>query len=498
MPASAVLRSLGSTRGKYRVLHLSWIAFCATFLVWFDFAPFATTIGHQLHLTKSQLTTISLCNLGLTVPTRMLIGAALDRYGPRRVFPVVLVFAAVPNTVFALADSFSTLVFSRLALSVVGGGFVVGIRMIAEWWPADEIGTAEGIYGGWGNLGGGLATVGLPVLADWIGGHDGWRWSIGVMGLLAAAWGVVYWLKAEDTPPGRAWKAPSRQGALEVTSRASVGGLVLLTLPVIGVVGLTAYRIEDVHVISRSVLVALIVTLVVIAAAMVAQILRVNRPALAGAYPEGARYPLRSVALCCLAYSITFGGELAMLSLLPTFYGDTWKLGVASAGAVAGTFGLMNLVTRPGGGIASDTYGRRRATLVVMLAGVAAGFVVMSLLHAAWPVALGALVGVVAGGFLQAGSGATFAIVPQVAPRVGGQVAGLVGAYGNIGGAVWLFVLLYVTPQTLFAVIAAAAAAVGLLVLLFLPEPAEEVPFSPPAPEMAGRAGDPVETGVTE
>lgn len=474
---SNLLRSLGRFQGKSRALHLSWSAFFVSFLLWFDFAPFAGPIGRQLHLSPAQLTTIGLCNLGLTVPARMLVGMAVDRFGPRRVFPAILFLAVVPNTVSALAATFSTLVLSRLALSVVGGGFVVGIRMVAEWWPAEEIGAAEGVYGGWGNLGGGVATVGLPLLAGWLGGPDGWRWSIGLTGLAAAAWGVVYLVLARDTPDGTAWSPPARQGALEVTSRRSVAGLVLLTLPVVGVLGLVAYRIELVHVISPPTLAVLLAGVVLVAGALVVQVLRVNRPALAGSYPPAERYPLRSVALCCLAYAVTFGGELAMLSMLPTFFGTTWHLGVASAGAVAGTFGLMNLVTRPGGGIASDLSGRRRAVLVAALVGVAGGFAVMSRSGAAWPVAAAAAVGLVASACLQAGSGATFAVVPQIAPRLGGQVAGLVGAYGNIGGIVWLFLLLYLTPQRLFAVMAGSGAVVGLLVLRWLPAPiGREVP----------------------
>src|SRR6267154_6579506 len=143
-----ILRSLASFRDRTKALHLSWVAFFCTFVVWFDFAPFSTTIGHQLHLTKTQLAAIALCNLGLTVPARVLVGAALDRFGPRRVFSCILIFAAVPNTIFALATNFPTRVLSRLALSVVGAGFVVGVRMIKEWWPKAELGTAEGLYGG--------------------------------------------------------------------------------------------------------------------------------------------------------------------------------------------------------------------------------------------------------------------------------------------------------------------------------------------------------------
>jgi NNP family nitrate/nitrite transporter-like MFS transporter len=257
-----------------------------------------------------------------------------------------------------------------------------------------------------------------------------------------------------------------------VTSRPAALGLAVLTVPVVGVLSLIAYRIELVHVISPGAFAGCGVVLAVLAAAQIGQVLRVNRPALNNAYPAAARYPFRAVVLCCLAYAVTFGGELAVLSILPTFYGHTWHLGVATAGAAAGTFGLMNLVTRPAGGILSDSTGRRRLTLAGMLAGVAVGFGLMSLLHEQWPVVAAVLLGIGASAFLQGGSGATFAVVPQIAPKVGGQLAGLVGAYGNIGGIVLLFVFLYVTPQHLFLVMGASAVVVGTLVWRFLPDPA--------------------------
>jgi hypothetical protein len=39
------VRGLWSFQGKYRVLHLTWIAFFLSFVVWFNFAPFANTIA---------------------------------------------------------------------------------------------------------------------------------------------------------------------------------------------------------------------------------------------------------------------------------------------------------------------------------------------------------------------------------------------------------------------------------------------------------------------
>ena len=85
----------------------------------------------------------------------------LDKYGPRLTYSVLLIYAAIPCVMFASANSFEMLVVSRLLLGIVGAGFVIGIRMVAEWFPPKEIGLAEGIYGGWGNFGSAASALSL-------------------------------------------------------------------------------------------------------------------------------------------------------------------------------------------------------------------------------------------------------------------------------------------------------------------------------------------------
>jgi NNP family nitrate/nitrite transporter-like MFS transporter len=73
--------------------------------------------------------------------------------------------------------------------------------------------------------------------------------------------------------------------------------------------------------------------------------------------------------------------------------------------------------------------------------------------------------------FVQAGEGAVFAMVPLVKRRLTGQVAGMAGAYGNVGGVTFLTVLSFVEPALFFITIAVAAFVVMILVALFLEEP---------------------------
>jgi NNP family nitrate/nitrite transporter-like MFS transporter len=362
------------------------------------------------------------------------------------------------------------MVFSRLALSVVGAGFVVGIRMVSEWFPPREVGTAEGVYGGWGNFGSAAAAFTLPVAAGFLGGDDGWRWAIFAVGVVAALYGLAYLRLVQDTPDGVAYARPHRQGALEVTTRSGVFGLAALTVPVNAVLALIGWRIWREDVIGDA---AFVGTLVAVVALLVVQeitVFRINRPALRDEYPPEDRYPVRSVAVLCLAYFATFGSELAVVTMLPGFFADTWGLGPAAAGVAASGFAFMNLMSRPAGGLLSDVLGSRRRTLGTLLVGLVAGYAVLATLGPAWPWVLAVAACMACSFFVQAGEGAVFAIVPLVKKRVSGQVAGMAGAFGNVGAVCFLTAGILVSTRAFFLLIAAASI-VALVANRWLVEP---------------------------
>jgi MFS transporter, NNP family, nitrate/nitrite transporter len=467
--ASRHVNSLWRFTGRHRILHLTWFAFFLTFVVWFAFAPLAGIVGDELDLDGSQLTVLALCNVALTVPARVLVGMALDRWGPRRVYGWILIYAVIPTIMTAMATSFDLLVVARLAASIVGAGFVVGIRMVSEWFPPREVGVAEGVYGGWGNFGSAAAAFTLPTLAGLVGG---WRGAVVATGIVAAAYGIAYLRLVSDTPDGGDIVRPPRQGALEVTSRRAVYGLILLNAPLLGVLGLLAWRLQLADFIEPSTTWIIAGILVVLLAAQTRVIVQVNRAALAEEYPEQDRYPFSSVAILCLVYAITFGSELAVVSMLPGFFGSTFDLSPVAAGAMASAFAFMNLVARPTGGILSDLLGSRRKTLLVLLWCLGGGYGLMAVINGSWPLVAAVAATMVCSFFVQAGEGATYAIVPLVKHRVTGQISGIVGAYGNIGALLFLTLLLVAGPTTFFVVIGVSAI-VAAVSCHWLQEPAD-------------------------
>ena len=189
---------LGFTEIQSRTLHLTWIAFFLTFVVWFNMAPFNTTIMHQLGLKEAEINILMICNVALTIPARIFIGSLTDQYGPQKVFSGLLLFAGLVCFAFSMSQNFESLLINRLLMGIVGGGFVVGIKMIAEWFPNNKMGIAQGIYAGWGNFGAAAAAFSLPLIAIPFSIEIGWRIATAFSGILCIIWAFVYFRFCPD------------------------------------------------------------------------------------------------------------------------------------------------------------------------------------------------------------------------------------------------------------------------------------------------------------
>ena len=132
--------------------------------------------------------------------------------------------------------------------------------------------------------------------------------------------------------------------------------------------------------------------------------------------------------------------------MLPLFFIDLFDLTIAHAGLLAGSFALTNLIARPFGGWLSDVIGRKK-TIVILLVGLAVGYLTMSTFSADNSLFFVIPITMFCAFFVTAGNGAVFAMVPIIKRRMTGQIAGQVGAYGNVGAVSFLTVLSFVSPQ---------------------------------------------------
>lgn len=458
---------------EIRALHLTWIAFFISFYVWFNMAPLATTIlKNNAWLTAKDLKIIAICNVALTIPARLITGMALDKYGPRRVFSILMVICGIPALFFAFGNTLSQLIISRLVLSSIGASFVVGIHMTALWFKPKDIGFAEGFYAGWGNFGSAGAALTLPTIALMLwGGDNGWRYAIALSGLMMMAYGVYYWFAITDGPVGTVHRRPRKVAALEVSTWGDMIQLIIWTIPTVGILSILVWRIRSANYISDT---GAFIAYAVIAAVVIFQIIqifRVNVPVLKKGVPEDDKYPFSSVAALNATYFANFGAELAVVSMLPAFFESVWTLTPAAAGMIAASFAFVNLFARPLGGWVSDRFSSRKTIMMVYMFGIAVGFGLMGMMDSAWPIALATLVTVCCSMFVQGAEGATFGIIPSIKRRLTGQISGMAGAYGNVGAVFYLFVYTFVTPNQFFYIIAGGALLAFIFCLIMLKEP---------------------------
>ncbi|MDC9724300.1 MAG: NarK family nitrate/nitrite MFS transporter [Gammaproteobacteria bacterium] len=468
---SAQKLKLLSFSGNTKILHLSWMAFFISFVVWFNHAPLLISIQETLNLTSQQVKTILILNVALTIPARIVVGMLVDKYGPKIMFPLLLGISSFICFFFALADTFEQLAAARFMLGFVGAGFVIGIRMISEWYPAKQVGLAEGIYGGWGNFGSAAAAMTLPTVALMFGGDDGWRYAIASTGAIALVYAFIYYNSVSDTPKGSTYFKPKKSGGMEVTSKGDFFLYLAMNIPLYAALALLTWKLSPsgVSLLSAGIAQAIYIGLGVLYFYQAYHIYQVNKSIFTTPVPEIHRYKFKQVAVLNLAYLATFGSELAVVSMLPLFFHDTFNISAVQAGLLASGFAFMNLVSRPVGGLFSDRWGRKR-TLTICITGLAIGYLIMSQITAEWAIVFAVLATMACSFFVQAGEGAVFAVVPLVQRRLTGQVAGMAGAYGNVGAVTFLTVLSLVSAQTFFLVIAATAV-VTLIAVQFMDEP---------------------------
>ncbi|WP_144206944.1 NarK family nitrate/nitrite MFS transporter [Shewanella donghaensis] len=463
--------NLFSFSGKMKVLHLSWVAFFITFVVWFNAAPLLSVIADSLGLTKSQIKTLLILNVALTIPARVIIGMVTDKYGPRLTYSVLMGVCSIPCFMFAVADSFEQLAMARFLIGFIGAGFVIGIRIVSEWFPAKELGTAEGIYGGWGNFGSAAAAFTLPAVAIYFGGEDGWRYAIGLTGLMSFLFAFVYYFNVTDTPKGSTYFKPKKAGGLEVTSKGDFALLIFMKIPMYATLALLAWKLSPagVSMIEQQMTYIIYASLVVIFIFDVYKTYEVNKDIFVKEVPEFERYKFKQVAVLNVLYFTTFGSELAVVSMLPLFFAETFDLGMAQAGMVASSYAFMNLMSRPGGGWLSDKFGRK-TTLMILTAGLAIGYFAVSHIDGTWSLPLAIVVVMACSFFVQGGEGAVFAAVPLIKRRLTGQIAGMTGAYGNVG-AVFFLTVYSMVPTPVFFNVIAVSAVLGFITLFFMTEP---------------------------
>jgi NNP family nitrate/nitrite transporter-like MFS transporter len=362
-----------------RAFHLSWFAFFLCFFAWFGIAPLMAVVRSEMGLTKNQIGWCMIGSVAITVLARVAAGWLCDRIGPRLTYTGLLVFGSLPVMGIGLAHDFTTFLLFRVAIGVIGASFVITQCHTSKMFAPNCIGTANATTAGWGNMGGGVTQMVMPVVftlfAVTLGMGDalGWRAAMVTAGAVCLLAGVAYYFLTQDTPHGN-FAALRASGQLSPARSTS------------------------------------------------------------GNFRLAARDP-RVWALFVL-YGACFGVELTMDNVAAIYYADHFGLGLKQAGLAAGSLGLLHLFARTLGGLVSDRLGGRWGLkgrvnwLFAALLFEGLGLMLFSRMTSL-SFAVPAMIGF--GLFMKMSEGATYAVVPFVNRKALGCVAGIVGAGGNAG-----------------------------------------------------------------
>ncbi|GIF00936.1 MFS transporter [Paractinoplanes rishiriensis] len=225
-----------------------------------------------------------------------------------------------------------------------------------------------------------------------------------------------------------AWFPPQRRGTAVGVFGAGMGGTAISAL--------TTVKLVD----AGGTATPFVLTAVVLAVyAMVAYLLLRDAPGrtvptapLTSRLASALR--LRITWQASALYAVAFGGYVAFSVYLPSYLKTAYGLTQADAANRMAGFVVLAVIMRPVGGWLSDRFAATKV-LGAALAVVVAGAVVQSFTPGLAPVGTIAFLSMAAA--LGAGSGATFALVAQMAPaQQVGSVTGVVGAAGGLGGFV--------------------------------------------------------------
>jgi len=393
---------------QMRTFHITWMMFFVCFFGWFGLAPLMPTIRGDLGLTKGQVGNIIIASVSSTIIARLIIGRLCDTWGPRITAVRLLILGSIPVMLVGLSHDYTTFLLFRLGIGTIGASFVITQFHTSMMFAPEIKGTANAVTGGWGNLGGGITNMVMPIIFATIVGMgytegEAWRYAMIVPGVMMLIIAFVYYKFTQDTPQG---------------NYKEIG-----------------YTKAD-----------------------------------SGKTDWSILADWRVWALS-LAYGMCFGMEITFDNVASLHFVDSFGLEQKTAGLLAGIFGAMNLFARAFGGIVADkvgkSYGLKGKGLLLasmlLLEGIG-----LSFFASAGSVTLAIVYMLSFAMFLKMANGATYAIVPFVNKKNVGLVSGIVGAGGNVGGMLFgfLFKSENITYSEAFTYISYTVMAIAALILI--------------------------------
>jgi len=192
-------RRSGPSRPSSPPLGRAWVAWGLGVSAYFVAVFHRTSLGvasldaeRRFHIGPSLLGTFVAAQLALYAILQIPTGAMADRFGPRRMLAVALVFLAAGEALFGWGTSVGTALAGR-ALVGVGDGltFLNVLRLVQNWFPASRYGLLTALTSLAGGVGQLISTVPLRLSLVHLGWEATFTGSAGVTVVAAVAIGLL-------------------------------------------------------------------------------------------------------------------------------------------------------------------------------------------------------------------------------------------------------------------------------------------------------------------
>lgn len=186
----------GVTRSdQYRALGLSTLAFTVCFAVWTIFSIIGVKIKQELGLSETQFGLLVATPVLTGSISRIFLGVWTDQFGGRVMMPLQMLITAISVWLLASVQTYAVFLMAALGLGLAGGSFIIGIAYVSRWYPAEQQGTALGIFGA-GNVGAAVTNFAAPFLVLAVG----WQDTARIYAVVLVAMAVAFYIFAKPDP----------------------------------------------------------------------------------------------------------------------------------------------------------------------------------------------------------------------------------------------------------------------------------------------------------